>query len=310
MKKQVFAILISLGFVILTVLNLICVWISPFYLWIQISLTVLTTLLMVALFYTYFVNKKHFNVVFSIAILEAILIVLFMFLYYSGLIENLSSIESARSWIESFGAWGWVVFFLIQVAQVIILPIPSQITTLAGIALLGPWITFVISSIAVILGSLACFAIGKFVGVNFVYKIGKKETVDKYRKLISDKGRILLPVMFLFPFFPDDLICFVAGTTAMSWKYFVPVTFITRVIGVGFMCAFGSGEIIPFSGWGIPVWIVVITLLAVMCVFLFKYQAQIESKIIEFFTRDRKKKVQIAKTDKTDKKRNNDEQKK
>ncbi len=290
MKRQLYQVLLSVGFVLLTILNIVCVWISPFYLWIQIVCTIVATCLMAGLFYTFYLDKKHFNLAFSLTILMSFLIVLFMILYYSGLMDNLSSIESARNWIASFGAWGWIVFFLIQIAQVIILPIPSQITTLAGIAFLGPWLTFLISSVAVIVGSVACFAIGKSLGVNFVYKIGTKEQVDKYRGLINEKGRILLPVMFLFPFFPDDLLCFVAGTTTMTWKYFILVTFTTRIIGIGFMCAFGSGDIIPFSGWGIPVWIIVITLLAIVCVFLFKYQAQIEGKIIEIFTKKRKKK--------------------
>lgn len=292
MKKQIYSILLSIGFVVLSMLSLICIWISPFYLWIQILLTVFTTCLMAGMFYTYFLDKKHFNLAFTLAILNVVIIVLFMLLYYSGLMDNLNSIESARDWIASFGGWSWAIFFLIQIAQVVILPIPSQITTLAGIALLGAWETFLISSVAVIIGSLICFAVGKSLGVSFVYKIGSKETVDKYRKLINDKGRVLLPVMFLFPFFPDDLLCFIAGTTTMTWRYFIPVTFVTRVVGIAFMCAFGSGDIIPFSGWGIPVWIVLLTLLALLCIFLFKYQVQIEEKIISFFTKNKGDKKQ------------------
>ena len=182
------------------------------------------------------------------------------------------------------------LFFTIELAQVILIPLPAQITTLAGIFAFGAFKAFLISSAAIIIGSFIAFAIGRSLGVPVLYKIAKKETVDKYRNLLSKKGRMLLPIMFLFPMFPDDLLCFIAGTTTMSWLYFIVVTITTRLIGVGCICAFMGGDIIPFSGWGIPVWIVIAIVLIGTSIILLKNQDKIENFIIEKFTKSKKNK--------------------
>ena len=221
----------------------------------------------------------------------------YLILYYSGLLVHFKDQETLQAWIESFGAWGPIIFFVLELAQVILIPVPAQITTLAGIFAFGPFKAFLISSLAVISGSIIAFTIGRHLGVPVLYKIAKKETVDKYRKLISKKGRMLLPIMFLFPLFPDDLLCFIAGTTTMSWLYFIVVTLATRLIGIGCICAFMGGDIIPFSGWGIPVWIVVVIALVTTSIILLKNQDKIEKFIIEKFTKNKLKNNSSKKTE-------------
>lgn len=232
---------------------------------------------------------KIYKAFVAILILEVFIILVYLILEYSGLLQHFTSIEAARNWFKSFGAWAWAIFFLIQVAQVIILPIPAQITTIAGVLIFGGWLAFLISALAVIIGSFVAFAIGRSLGVKVAYKISSKETVDKYRTLLTKKGVLLLPIMFIFPLFPDDLLCFIAGTTEMTWLYFIVVTLLTRTFGIGCICLFGSGDIIPFSGWGIPVWIILIILLIVVAFFLLKYQNKITDWIIKVFGKNRKK---------------------
>ena len=187
--------------------------------------------------------------------------------------------------------YAWLFFFLIQFAQVVILPIPAQLTTIAGVLIFGPLITFIISGIAIVLGSFVCFAIGRHFGVKIAYKIATKETVDKYRNLLTKKGKVLLPIMFLLPAFPDDLMCFVAGTTKIKWLYFIVVVIITRLIGIGLTCWFGSGEIIPFHGWGIPVWIALGVFFSFAIYFLIKYQEFVEDWITSLFVKNGRQKI-------------------
>ena len=66
---------------------------------------------------------------------------------------------------------------------------------------------------------------------------------------------IVLLVMLLFPFFPDDMLCMAAGLTKMTFKFFIIAVVLTRPVMIAFVSYFGTGKIIPFSGWGIPVWI-------------------------------------------------------
>lgn len=287
MKKNI--MLISI-YSLLFILDIALLWIAPFYLWLSIVLTVMLSAVVFLCIFFYFKKHKYYSITCVIYYLCSFLIIIFAIFYFTGLIENFRDIESARQWFDSFGILSWLMLFFIQLLQVIILPIPAQVTTIAGVLIFGALQCFVISATAIIVGSLICFGIGKWLGVQVAYKVADKETVDKYRKLLDKKGKVLLPVFFLLPCFPDDLLCFVAGATTMTWKFFIVVTLLTRTIGVACICWLGSGELIPFSGWGIPVWIVLGVLLAVVIFFFLKYQNKIENWIINKFTNKKNKK--------------------
>lgn len=293
MKKTLWIIILGL----LTAGAIAMSWIAPFYLVWSIIFTVATAGCYIFYLVVEILNHKSRKLAFFALCLVLVIVALFVIFYYTGLLTHFSSLESARKWFESFGIWAWIMFFIIQLLQVVILPIPAQITTVAGVIIFGPWIAFAISSVATILGSLICFGIGKIFGVKVTYKLASAETIDKYRNLLTKKGRILLPVMFLFPAFPDDLLCFIAGTTNMTWKYFSIVTFSTRLVGIACICWFGSGDLIPFSGWGIPVWIVIGILMLTILIVLFKYQEKVEEWIIKTFTKKGKQKAKQKQID-------------
>ena len=263
----------------------------------QVLFTILFSLTLIALFLGCFIFKKLYRTFIAVFICEIIALTIYIALFYSGLLVHFKSSKDLKEWISGFGAWAWLVFFLIQILQVVVLPIPAQLTTIAGILAFDPWISFIISSIAVFVGSIIAFAIGRLLGNKILYKIAQKETVDKYRKLIDKKGRVLLPIMFIFPMFPDDLLCFIAGSTTMSWLYFSIITLATRIFGTGCICLFGSGDIIPFSGWGIPVWIMLGILLVATAFVLIKNQDKFEAWVIKTFTKNGKQNTKIANTE-------------
>lgn len=292
MKNTITIILITIFNIALAIMS----FIVPFKLIWSIIFCVGLILSLGFLSFAIFKRPKWKNLGLTFAILVQFVVVLFIIFYYTGVLSNFNSIENIRKYFEGFGIWAWAIFLAIQIAQVVILPIPGQITTIAGVIIFGPWITFVISSIAIMLGSTICFAMGRLIGSKLAYKLFDKELVEKYRNLLAKKGKVLLPIMFLFPIFPDDMLCFVAGMTKLSWTYFIITTFTTRLIGVACICWLGSGEIIPFRGWGIPVWIVLIILMAIAIYLLLKYQEQFEQLIIKIFSRKNKKdKKQLAK---------------
>ena len=75
----------------------------------------------------------------------------------------------------------------------------------------------------------------------------------------------------------------VAGLTDMSWTFFMVTQLITRTIGIFTMSFLSVGDIIPFSGWGIYVWIL-IGLFAVLAIyFSIKYNKEIENFIYKAF---------------------------
>lgn len=187
--------------------------------------------------------------------LSAVVLVLYIALYYSGVLEKINNVEELRKFVKESGQWGVLVLFGLTLLQVVVLPIPAAVTILLGVLMYGPTVSFIVSTIGTITGSIICFLIGKFFGYKVVAWIIGDEKAKKYADFINEKGKIPFIVMLLFPFFPDDILCMAAGLTKMTFKFFIITVVLTRPVMIAFISYFGTGEIIPFSGWGIPVWI-------------------------------------------------------
>ena len=188
-------------------------------------------------------------------IVAALVLVSYIALYYSGVIEKINNVEELRKFVKESGQWGILVLFGLTLLQVVVLPIPAAVTILIGVLMYGSTVSFIVSTLGTIAGSIICFLLGKFFGYRVVAWIIGDEKAKKYADFINEKGKIPFIVMLLFPFFPDDILCMTAGLTKMTFKFFIITVVLTRPVMIAFVSYFGTGDIIPFSGWGIPVWI-------------------------------------------------------
>lgn len=207
-----------------------------------------------------------------------IFILLFFALNLFGLFDSFKDLEKIKQIILDWGAYGYIVYVFLQLLQVIVLPAPGFIFYLAGTAIYGPWIAFFVSYASVVLGSVVAFYIGRLFGKPVVYWCVGKDTTEKYIDLLGNKGNVLFALMQLLPFFPDDILCMVAGLTKMSFKFFFGVILVIRPVYIAAVCFFGTGDLIPFSGWGIPVWIGIFLVCAAAFLLYCKYQTVIEEK--------------------------------
>ena len=215
---------------------------------------------------------------------------MFFLLNICGIFNNLSDIEKIKNLILKSGGLGVVVCVLIQLLQVVVLPAPAIIFYLATTAIYGSLWGFIISYLSTVLGSIICFIIGKSIGVKaVVWCIGKEDT-EKYSNLLNKKGKIPFILMQLLPFFPDDILCMVAGLSAMSYKFFIPTIFLVKPIYIAFVCFLGTGNIIPFSSWGIPVWIGIFAIIIILGFIYYKNQDKIDNWIKYKFSKAKNKK--------------------
>ena len=96
---------------------------------------------------------------------------------------------------------------------------------------------------------------------------------------------MILTVMFLLPMFPDDILCFVAGLSPMSWKYFIIMQVITRAISVSITSFSLGGSIIPYNTWwGILIWIAIGIAIIALFIFLYKKGEKIERWFLNLFS--------------------------
>ena len=72
-----------------------------------------------------------------------------------------SSVEEMQSFVEGFGATAPVIFFLLQILQIVAAPIPGNVTALVGGALFGFWKSFIITVLALVIGSSIAFLLVK-----------------------------------------------------------------------------------------------------------------------------------------------------
>lgn len=207
-------------------------------------------------------------------------VVLFVILIQTGFWEKMNSVEKLRGLFQDLGFWGRLTFVVLQFLQVTFIPIPSTILTIAGAVVFGPLQGALLSLAGLFLGSAVAFFLGQTCGKKLVCFMVGEETCQKWTEHLT-KAKYSFVLMMLFPLFPDDVLCLVAGLTNMSWNFFALTNFLTRPIGVFLTCYLGSGDFIPYSGWGLFVWPVLIIVVLVMIFLATKYQSKIESFVMK-----------------------------
>ncbi len=249
---------------------------------------VILAIIMVAgiLFYLFEKQSAYRMCVCALVLLD-IFAVLFFVICALGLLGMISDVESLRDYIQKSGRMAAVIYIIFSFLQVVLLPVPGSVTVAAGVAMFGPWKCSLYSFIGIFLGSIVAFAIGRCIGYKAVCWIVGKDDLDKWQEKLKGKDYLILSIMFLLPLFPDDVLCFVAGLSSMTWNYFFIMIFITRLISV-FSTSF-SFELIPFNTWwGILVWIVLISLVVLAFVLVWKYSDKIDRVIKDKFKLNRK----------------------
>lgn len=224
---------------------------------------------------------KIWKIVLILFIILLLCLAIYLPLKLTGSLDKINNTEDLKEIIVNSGIYGFIIFFIIQFVQVTILPIPAAVTTIAGTLVFGPWITLIISFISIMAASIFSFFIGRKIGRKIVvWAIGEEDTI-KWSNIL-EKGKYTFFLAMLFPVFPDDILCLVVGaTTSMSYKFFIITNLITRPIGIFSLCFLSSGLLIPFSGWGIPVWIGLFIICAILFYISIRYQSKIENFVIK-----------------------------
>ena len=194
---------------------------------------------------------------------------------------GVTNIDKLREIIARCGAWGWIAFIaLFTTCSTLLCFMPGTSATFIGVSIVmfGAWKGFAVSTISVFLASSLMFFIGNHFGEKTAIKLVGKESLEKAQNLIDVKSKMLLPLMFLFPVFPDDALCMVAGMTKMRFWYFAVVVAIFRTIGIASICFLGSG-LINWAELSLVDWFMLITCCLVWIFAIFKYQHKIEKFI-------------------------------
>jgi uncharacterized membrane protein YdjX (TVP38/TMEM64 family) len=174
-------------------------------------------------------------------------LVLLIFFFRLQLLEGLQQVwavvsdrdETAR-FVAAFGEGAPVVFMLFQILQVIFAPVPGEATGFIGGYLFGTLRGFIYSSLALTVGSMINFYIGRFLGQRYIRKLVPEKHLTRFDRLVSRKGVFLIFILFIFPGFPKDYLCLFLGFSVLPFKVFILMAAVGRMPGTFMLSLQGS----------------------------------------------------------------------
>ncbi len=135
----------------------------------------------------------------------------------------LSQREAVQAWIGRFGSWGPLVSVFLNVLQVLLAPVPGQALGFANGYLFGVTKGTLYGWIGVQVGSALAMGMARLWGRPLVLRwmemaLGQERArmlLGRWDRLAQAHGPLFFLLVFLFPFLPDDLACFLIGLSPL-----------------------------------------------------------------------------------------------
>ena len=198
---------------------------------------------------------KTKNIFLAVAL---VIVILYFRQPISNLLHIISDQDAVSAYLQSFGAWGPIVLFLLMVAQVFVAVIPGHaLMVTAGYVYGVGGLLVVITS--TILGSQIAFFIARQYGRNLIYKIASPQIIERWDIMARNQGFMFYFFAFVLPIFPSDLMCYVAGLGKVSIRSFLIANILGRtVVAIG-ITVFGIyGMNPPIAFWIIAILVILI----------------------------------------------------
>jgi uncharacterized membrane protein YdjX (TVP38/TMEM64 family) len=197
--------------------------------------------------------------------------------YYGRFVSVTSSVEGFRAWIGGLGVWAPVIFFLVQIAQVIVALVPGNLTTIAGGTLFGPVGGSILNAAAMLTGSLLAFALARLLGRRFVIRMVGAQRYARYSSRFTGRFSLGLFLLFLLPFSPGDALCFLAGLSPLPLRIYLALLLLGRLPGTIVGTLVGAG-VLAFTAWQ---WAVLGAVCLAILVVFFRWGRSLEVRLAD-----------------------------
>jgi uncharacterized membrane protein YdjX (TVP38/TMEM64 family) len=159
---------------------------------------------------------------------------------YRWLLRLYTDPEFMHEMLQRWGVLAPLVFIVIQTLQVVIAPIPGDVTGVLGGFAFGQWPGFVYSTIGLTIGSLFAFWLGRRLGAPFVKRVTGPELWQRLDFVVEAEGAILCFIIFLVPGLPKDILCYLFGVSPIPFWVFAVVSTLGRMPGTWVLSAGGA----------------------------------------------------------------------
>lgn len=171
-------------------------------------------------------NKKK-TIIYSFIFFALIILII---LFYEPINYYLNNYDEFKLFLKSKGKAAIIIIFLLQIFQVIVAFIPSDIINLTSGYILGAPLGFLVAYSGLIIGTILAFYIARFFGKNIVTKLVKKDTLDKISAKVNSS--LSIPNIFILsiiPFMPRDILVYALGLTDIKPKKFLITYSLARI---------------------------------------------------------------------------------
>lgn len=185
-------------------------------------------------------QKKRIHI--WLRFLALILIVggLTLLLYETGVIEFFLNKKKMKQFLDTLGPLSVFAFILLQAAQVILAPVPGEVTGVLGGYLFGKFFGVLLSTMGLTLGSYIAFMLGRAFGRPLVERFMPNSTMERFDYLFHHKGAFLVFLLFLIPGFPKDWLCYFLGLGHLTATEFLVIGGTGRLLGTILLSLGGS----------------------------------------------------------------------
>jgi uncharacterized membrane protein YdjX (TVP38/TMEM64 family) len=189
--------------------------------------------------------------------------------------------ERVQAWVEGFGAWAPAIIFGLELAQVLLAPIPGQAIEAASGYLFGPWLGLLYAFTGLATGSLLAFWLARRFGRPLAVRLAGVDAVARLDEVAQRGGSLFFFLIWLFPFVPDDLACLAAGLTPMPTGRFLVLMIAGRLPGSLFSVWVGANLANASPAW----WILLFSGVAMAAVVLWRKGEVLQEALLRLIRR-------------------------
>ncbi|MDR1197350.1 MAG: VTT domain-containing protein [Candidatus Nomurabacteria bacterium] len=211
----------------------------------------------------------------AIVVLVLLILALGAVAYFFGadIVNFFANPEQIKEAVRSAGPLGPILYIFLQFLQVVFAPIPASVTGAVGGALFGWWgLIFTVGGVT--LGTMALVALVRKFGRPFLERLFGKAQIAKFDFIIDHKGApLILFLIFLFPFFPDDFVGALAGLTKIRFRDIILLSLIGRLPMQAITNFFGN----EFLDGNLLAIIIMCAVLGLMSIVIYRKRKWLES---------------------------------